>query len=237
MSVIRVELFGGFRIIADGHEATIPASTRRLVAFLAMRRRPAERVYAAGCLYADKTEERAQANLRSAIWRLRQCAHQLVEADPTRIWLRSGVEVDVDDAISCALRLIDERIAIDDPSLDKALFCADLLPEWYDDFVELERERLRQLQLHALEAVARRLHRLGRHAEALDAALTAVAHEPMRESAHRLTITIHLAEGNSAEAMRQYGLLERILDSELGIAPSGETRQLLSSLRRAPAAV
>jgi DNA-binding SARP family transcriptional activator len=236
--VIRVELLGGFRVVADGRENTIPASTRRLVAFLALRGRPAERAHVAGCLYTDKSEERAQANLRSALWRLRQCAHQLVEADPTRVWLRSGVEVDIDEAVCSARRLIDERVAIADPSFDKALFCGDLLPEWYDDFVELERERLRQLRLHALEAVGRRLLRLGRHAEALDAALVAVAHEPMRESAHRLTIEIHLAEGNPSEAVRQYGLLERILDDELGVAPSSDARRLVVELRpHAPAAV
>lgn len=238
MSVIKVELLGGFRVVADGCENTIPASTRRLVAFLALRGRPVERVHLAGCLYTDKSEARAQANLRSTIWRLRQCAHQLVEADPTRVWLRTGVEVDVDHAVSSARRLIDERVAIADPSLDRALFTADLLPEWYDDFVELERERLRQLRLHALEAVGRRLLRLGRYAEALDAALTAVAHEPVRESAHRLTMQIHLAEGNPAEALRQYDLLERILDDELGVAPSEEVHELLIDLRhRTPSAV
>ena len=232
MAEIGIELLGGFRVVSDGREIAIPASTRRLVAFLALRGRPAERTHLAGCLYLDKSEERAQANLRSVLWRLRRCEPQLVEADAARVWVRAGVGIDVDRAIGMARTLIDDTTAVADPSVATVLFTSDLLPEWYDDFVIVERERLRQLRLHALEAAGRRLLRQGRHAEALDAALTAVAHEPVRESAHRLTIEIHLDEGNPSEAVRQYGILERILHEELGVAPSPGVQDLVGDLGR-----
>src|SRR5438132_13548416 len=79
---LRVYLLGGFNVTCDGEPLDIPASTRRLVAFLAMQRRPVERPFAAGCLWLDKSECRAQANLRAALWRLRQCS-DLVVATPT----------------------------------------------------------------------------------------------------------------------------------------------------------
>lgn len=228
--VVSIQLLGGFRVIVGGVEHIVPASTQRVVAFLALRGRPAERTYLAGCLWPDKTESRAQANLRSALWRLRQAEPRLVHADATHARVRAEVAVDVQQAVVSARQLIDERVLIPDPSLDRALFTADLLPEWYDDFVDLERERLRQLRLHALEAVARRLLHLGRHAEALDAALTAVAHEPLRESAHRLTIQIHLEEGNPSEALRQYRLVEGILHESVGAPPSAALRALVCDL-------
>jgi hypothetical protein len=57
----------------------------------------------------------------------------------------------------------------------------ELLPGWYDDWVMFERERLRQLQLHALETMAHRLAKEHRYADAVDVALAAVRLEPLRE--------------------------------------------------------
>jgi DNA-binding SARP family transcriptional activator len=223
---VRVHLLGGFRVTSAGTYVEIPASTHRLVAFLAIQQRPVERAFAAGSLWLEKSELRAQANLRSALWRLRQSV-DLVIATPTHIRLAPTATVDLASTMELARRLIDERVSMDLEELDERILGASLLPEWYDDFIEVERERLRQLQLHALEALARRLNRAGSHARAVDAALTAVATEPLRESAHRTVIEIHLAEGNKGEALRQFDLLSRILDEQLGLRPSRDVAALV----------
>jgi DNA-binding SARP family transcriptional activator len=103
----------------------------------------------------------------------------------------------------------------------------DLLPGWYDDWVLLERERIRQLQLHVLELATHELLRSGRYAAALDLALTALQMEQTRESAHRLVIRVHLAEGNAGEAWRQYERCRDVLARELGVAPSEQLRAML----------
>ncbi|MGW2671050.1 AfsR/SARP family transcriptional regulator [Streptomyces sp. NPDC001272] len=104
-----------------------------------------------------------------------------------------------------ALRVVDaDGDAGDDPSLG-LLFAGDLLPGWDDEWTLFERERLRQLRLHALESLSARLTSSGRHALALDAALTCVSIEPLRESAHRAVVAVHLAEHNAVEAVSQYG--------------------------------
>jgi DNA-binding SARP family transcriptional activator len=94
--------------------------------------------------------------------------------------------------------------------------------------VLVERERFHQLRLHALEAVCDRLITAGRYGEAIDAGLAAVAAEPLRESAHRVLIKAHLAEGNHGEADRQYQLCRHILRDELGVEPSNALRRLVS---------
>jgi DNA-binding SARP family transcriptional activator len=104
---------------------------------------------------------------------------------------------------------------------------ADLLPGWYDDWVLLERERLRQLRLHALEAMAERLSASGRWADAVLAALAALAADPLRESAHRAVIKVHLAEGNLAEAIRQLHRCERLMIEEVGVLPSALLSELI----------
>jgi SARP family transcriptional regulator, regulator of embCAB operon len=81
---------------------------------------------------------------------------------------------------------------------------ADLLPDWYDDWVLLEAEDWRQLRLHALEALAGRLIALGCWGEAANAAGAAVRAEPLRESARAALIQAHLAVGNQSEAVREF---------------------------------
>jgi len=56
--------------------------------------------------------------------------------------------------------------------------------------------------MHVLEIAADELIGLGRPAAALEFAIRALQMEQMRESAHRLVIRAHLAEGNVGEARR-----------------------------------
>jgi DNA-binding SARP family transcriptional activator len=116
-------------------------------------------------------------------------------------------------------------------SLSEFTLVGELLPDWYDDWVLLERERYRQLSLHALEALADRLTGLARFGEAADAALAAIAGEPLRESGHRALIRVHLAEGNPSEALREYDRFRQMLDG-LGLAPSPRLEELVRGLTR-----
>jgi len=98
----------------------------------------------------------------------------------------------------------------------------DLLPGWYDDWALLERERVRQRLLHALEALSRQLVRLQRYAEAVEVAMMAVSAEPLRESAQRALIEAHLAEGNWVESRRSFEAYSDLLDRELDAQPNPE---------------
>jgi DNA-binding SARP family transcriptional activator len=106
-------------------------------------------------------------------------------------------------------------------------FERDLLPDWYEDWVQADRERFRQIRLHTLERLAERLAERGLFAGAIEAALSAISGEPLRESAHRTLIRIYLLEGNKGEAIRQYVLYQRLLWEELGIQPSTELGRLV----------
>jgi DNA-binding SARP family transcriptional activator len=109
--------------------------------------------------------------------------------------------------------------AADLRSFGRCVEAAEILPGWYDDCVITERERIRQRLLHALEALGRRFLERNRPADAAEAALNAIRIEPLRESAQRLLIDAHLAEGNVSEALRIYRAYAALLRAELGIAP------------------
>lgn len=111
---------------------------------------------------------------------------------------------------------------------------ADLLPDWYDDWVLLEAEDWRQLRLHALEALAGRLIALGCWGEAANAAGAAVRAEPLRESARAALIQAHLAVSNQSEAVREFTRYRTLLDAELGLAPTPRLHELLERLHSPP---
>ena len=229
---VTLSLLDAFELRFDGEPVPVPPSAQRLLALLALRDRPLLRPFVAGTLWLDTPEERASANLRSSLWRLNRPGRRLVEATNLQLRLAPEVDVDVRETSALAHRLLAPSDGWDpgDPERDRARLAGELLPDWYDDWVLIERERLRQLSLHALEALAERLLAAGRLGEALETALAAVAMEPLRESAHRLLIRIHLAEGNASEAIRQYRFCVRLFRSQLGLAPSPQLRQLVANL-------
>jgi len=228
---VELRLMNGFEVRWDADSISLPMSVQRLLAFLAFQTRPVQRVYVAGKLWLDVPEERAFASLRSALWRANQTGVPLVVAVNSQLALDPGVLVDVREASRQACRLIDGT-AGEDVSFAGFALTAELLPDWYDDWLLIERERYRQLRLHALEALAVRLTELARYGEAAETALAAIAGEPLRESAHRVLIRIHLAEGNPSEALRHYELFRDLLLEELELAPSEQLEALVEGLTR-----
>jgi DNA-binding SARP family transcriptional activator len=231
-AVPRLCLLDGFAVECGNDAIELPLSAQRLVAFLAFQERPVLRTYVAGSLWLEKSEDRANANLRAALWRLRQPGLQLVDAAGNHLALSRGVAVDVRDAFLRARQLLaGTRVDLDAAALDALLLSGEILPDWYEDWVVIERERLRQLRLHALEALCARLVEQGDLAQAIDVGLAAVAAEPLRESVHRVLIRAHLAEGNKAEALRQYDAYAALLWDELGVRPSYQLLDLIDTVR------
>ena len=229
---LRIGLLRGFELQSDDEPLPLPLSTQRLLAFLALRDRPLLRLHVATALWPDATEERSGANLRSALWRLRGERCLLVESSNGHLRLAQSVPVDFRLVTISARHLLDPSTPCDVDDLDESLFAGDLLPDWYDEWVVMERERFRQLRLFALESAADRLVAAGRHGQAVQAALMAVSEEPLRESAHRVLVRAHLAEGNRGEAILQYQRFRRALHEELQVEPSPLFEQLILEIRK-----
>jgi DNA-binding SARP family transcriptional activator len=205
-----LRLLGGFRLTVDGCTRRVPPSGQRLLALLALRG-PHPRSCAAGTLWGDVSESRALARLRTAVWRLGESG--VLVCDPSSGLIRRppGLCVDADD--------VGGVLAAHLPA-DHDLLGLELLPGWYDDWVLMERELIRFELLRVLERAADQALLRGEAAAALEGALLAVRLDPLRESAHRLVIRAHLADGNLAEAGRRYQMAVDLLRAELGAAPS-----------------
>jgi DNA-binding SARP family transcriptional activator len=225
-----VRVLGFFELRLDDRPVPLVANARRVLACLAVGGTAQRRDTLAGQLWGSSSQERAQACLRTALWRVRQADPRLVHVGRDEVGLDPRVEVDLWASIERARDLLADDGPIG-PVDWSGLLEADVLPDWDEDWVVLERERHRQLRIHALEALSARLVAIGRFGAAIDAAYGAIAAEPLRESAHAVLIQAHVAEGNRAEAARQFGLYRRLLRDELGLDPSPDLEALVAIAR------
>jgi DNA-binding SARP family transcriptional activator len=223
----RLALLGAFELRLGCTPVALPAPAQRILAFLALQNRPLLRTYVAGVLWLDSGDVQSQGSLRSGLWRLRSVSEDLVETRGQQLRLAPDVAVDVHLATTWARRLIDSSADAAGERPDPAFLGVDLLPDWYDDWLLIERERFRELRAHALECLCERLTSAHRYAAAMETALTAVAAEPLRESAHRAVINVCLAEGNLAHAFRHYQAFAKLLHEEVGVRPSSRMEELV----------
>jgi len=224
--IARLALLGGFDLKVDGAPVDVPPSAQRLISFLALHQRALLRVFVAGSLWSDASDAQANSSLRSTLWRLHDKA-RVVETTATHVALAPWVRTDVAESFEVNHRLAEDPVPPDPDVVLGLCEAGELLPGWYEDWLIVERERLRQRMLHMLEASCRRLTEVGRYADALEVGLAAVAVEPLRESGHAAVIQAHLAEGNLVEASRQYELLRDLLREHLGTRPSGRVGNLI----------
>lgn len=233
----RLTLMRGFELTCSDRRVVLPHSAQRVIAFLAISDRPVRRGYAAATLWLDSSEQRSCGSLRTALWRLRQPGHRLVELHGDCLSLSTDVAVDLRALWETHRRLLQGDQALDGAAIRHLADAGELLPGWYDDWVVMERERTRQLRIQALESASALLTARGRYGEAALLAHAAVESDPLRESAHRAAISAQLAAGNRAEALRLYRRYAEVLRRELQLEPPPELRQLAHALQQGSIAV
>jgi DNA-binding SARP family transcriptional activator len=223
---VHVRLLGGFYVEQGARGVSLPLTLQRIVAYAALQAAWVPRARAAAQLWPDATEARAASNLRTGLWRLRGSVPVLV-ADATAISIAPQVEVDVHQLAELAEHIFDGDFS----GLSRVRhFRAELLPGWGDEWLTIERERLRQLELHLLDAGVEACVERRRFGDAVDLAHRAIELEPLRESSHRALIETYLASGNRMAALAQFNRLDDVLQAELGLPPEEATRHLVSGL-------
>ena len=225
---VRIRLLGRFELTTGNRPLRVTPAGERLLAYLAIRPDPVGRYAVASALWPDCTDVRAAANLRSTLWRLPgHNQAEVVTSSAGRIALMPAVSVDIHDVGDQLIRRSATEASV-------ATLRQDVLPDWPEDWLTATREWFRQVRLHALEALSDQHRAAGRLDAALDAGLAAVTCDPLRESAHRRLVRLHIAEGNFSEALRQYDIYRRLVQAELGLPPSPQFRRLMAPLLGRP---
>ena len=214
----RVTVLGSFTLVDDGSTVPLGVDARRLVAYLAIHPRPQKRAALAADLWPGVPLDAAQRLLSEAVDAVDVPA--LFESgEDGSLALAADVAVDLAEAMQL-VRALPELPAGDRPEI--APLSADILPGWTAPWIAVERERFRQIRLHALEDLSLRLTAAGRFADAVAIAQTAVRAAPSRESARRVLIEAYLAQGSVAAAVAQYDDYKALLRKSVGgPVPSG----------------
>ncbi|MFD0319319.1 AfsR/SARP family transcriptional regulator [Streptomyces flavalbus] len=231
---VSLELLNAFELTCSGSSVPVPLGAQRLLALLSLSPDGVHRGAAAEQLWPDYPCHRAAANLRSALCLARRaCGVTLIDCIGQRLRLSPAVRVDMLCIRDSARQIVDGLAPppADSETLVEGL-TRELLPGWPDEWLHWDRERWNQMRLYALEGLAQRLLSAQRHLPALQAALAAAAIDPIRETAHRIIIEIHLSEGNVASAVRCYQHYEAYLQQELGVNPSPQMTDLLEGVPR-----
>lgn len=229
-----LRLIDGFEFLLDERPMRIGTAAQRLLGLLALRRAPISRGQAAGILWPEVPSRRAAANLRSVTWRF-QRPYVPFDTSLGNLRLAADLRVDLHEAQADAQLLLRQRsplAASQLQSLLQANLHGELLPGWSESWLVDERERFRQLRLHALESLCAQLTAAGWHGPAVQTGLAVVASDPLRETGHSVLIKAYLAEGNYGDALRQFRRYCELAQTELHVAPSPRLRENLHAALR-----
>lgn len=111
-----------------------------------------------------------------------------------------------------------------------ALYRGEFLEGCYDDWVQEPRSYYRERYLQALETLAAAAAAQDEWIRVLSLATRILKDDPFREDVHCLAMRAHAALGNRAAVREQYTTIRRLLDDELGVAPSASTKKLFEEL-------
>ncbi|MGD9528039.1 MAG: BTAD domain-containing putative transcriptional regulator [Pseudonocardia sp.] len=218
---LRVSVLGSFTLTDDGTTVPLGVDARRLVAYLAVHHRAQRRAALAADLWPG-IDAGAGARLLDDAVAAVDVPGLLDESADGSLALAADVKVDLAEAMALVRALPDVPLRGSDaaatPRPDLSLLSADILPGWTAAWIAVERERFRQLRLHALEEFSLRCSAAGRYADAVAVAESAVRSAPSRESARRALIEAHLAEGEVAAAVAAYDAYQELLRSSVGPA-------------------
>jgi TolB-like protein/DNA-binding SARP family transcriptional activator len=245
MAVVELTLFGGFEArLAGGQAIDLPGQKdRALLAVLALPPGATHsRDKLASLLWSDRGDQQARDSLKHALTKLRQC---LPSATPPPIVAdRQSARLDP-AAVSTDVAAFERLLGDGAPeALEQAamLYRGDLLDgigirdPAFEDWLLVERQRLRQRAEEALTRLLSQSVAAGQRERAAAAARRLLSLDPLREAACRALMQIHADQAQTAQALKLYETLRDRLHRELGVKPEPETAQLYESIRQRRAA-
>jgi DNA-binding SARP family transcriptional activator len=249
MSILRISLFGGFRIAEGGwqSELKVTRTIQALLAYLLLQRhRNHQREVLATLFWGEYSQSRAHNCLNTALWR----ARQLVEPEgvdrgtylictaqgeigfnrKSEYWLDVAIfEEGVGQALAQPSEMM-EAAAAEKLEITMRLYGGELLEGFYYDWALAERERLRDLYVKGLARLMRYYERQGIYDTSITYAQKILCQDPLREEIHRDLIRLFLKTGQRVQAMQQYETCRSILAAELNVEPMEETQALLTQM-------
>ena len=240
MTIAELTLLGGFRLrLAGGETIDLPGQKdRALLAFMALHPGGTHtREKLAGLLWSDRGDQQARDSLKHALTPLRQC---LLAAASPLVADRQSVRLEP-AALSVDVTLFEQLLREGTPeALERAttLYGGDLLDGIdvrdvsFEDWLAVERQRLRHLAEEALGRLMEQSMAAGARERAASAARRLLSLDPLREVACRTLMQIEADRGRTAQALKLFETLRERLHRDLDVRPEAATVRLQESIRR-----
>jgi predicted ATPase/DNA-binding SARP family transcriptional activator len=230
--MLEIKLLGQFEVRIAGQPVELPSRpAQALLAYLALTPgRAHRREQVAGLLWPDSSEANARGYLRQALWRVRkelQPADPFVADDLTLTFIAtSDCSVDVVELE----REVTPETSADDLICSLSVYHGPLLPGFYYDWVQPERDRLQAVFENKLSLLLDRLITEGHWPTVLEwgERWIALGHAP--EPAFRALMLAHQGLGDRSSAAATYRRCVDALQRELGVNPSPTTRSLYETI-------
>jgi DNA-binding SARP family transcriptional activator len=228
---LRIEILGGFRISRDGRAVSRLPTLRQqeVLGFLILhgRRAPVLRSRFAGSLWPESSDTQALTNLRRELHHLRDGwpdVEARIEAQARTLAWRDGSDLVVD--VVAFEQATERGLETDRGALTEAarLYQGDVLPDCTGEWLEVERERLRERAKRALVRLVSWLEKERAFGDVIDYAQQLVRLDSLDEDAWRALMRCHARRGERAAALHAYQQCAALLKKELGVQPSAATR-------------
>jgi DNA-binding SARP family transcriptional activator len=248
---LKVYLFNAPRFEYQGAILDVPRrKSIALVAYLAITQQPQSRDTIATLLWPELDQERARGALRSALHSLTALfPHDVFTAKrDTLVLNKEAIWVDVRAFHDCLAQrrththphdiICETCVRLFEEALD--LYQDDFLAGFslndsaeYDEWQGFQREALRRECGEILRQLAGYYgdKRIASYEVALGYARRWLSLDPLHEPAHRMLMRLYTANGQRAEALRQYQECVDLLNDELATPPEEETTALYEEIR------
>jgi predicted ATPase len=248
--MLQIQLLGAFHLRHQGQPITTLHAGRlqSLLAYLLLHRgAPQARQQIAFLFWPQTSDAQAQSNLRQLLYTLRHrlpVTEQYIEANERTLHWRPEGSPDAPYTLDVAVftatiersRQLEGAAQITVLEEAVAAYAGDLLPACYDDWILPERERLSQMFVKALEQLLFLYEERGKYSAAITHAQRLLRHDPLHEEAYRRLMRLYALTGDRAAALRVYHTCVTMLEQELQVEPSAETRESYDRLLHAESA-
>jgi predicted ATPase/DNA-binding SARP family transcriptional activator len=244
---IRLYLLGSFRLERDSRAINLPTrKVESLLAYLALFPQPHSREHLAALLWGDSTDEQARASLRTALAAIRkELGDDILFTDRETVQLNPDFPIWVDAKDIFDLRsfgFAQDMFSIADSEIENLKskienYRGDLLPDFYDDWIIHERERLRAIYIDVLLHLAQHHREKSEYVCAVSIAQKVLGIDRANENAHQHLIFCYAAQGDRIAALKQYDECKKVLRDELNVEPSSETTALRDQIMQEPTGV
>jgi serine/threonine-protein kinase len=225
------------RSSAEADCAAVLAQPKRLALLIYLAAASPRRFHRRDSLLALFWPELDESHARAALRRTLYFLRSALGADA--IVGRGDDEIGASDSLWCDAAEFEAALARGDLARSLDLYRGEFLagfhvagaPE-YQDWLDRERTRFRDLAADAARKLADDAASLDRHDEAVRYARRALALDPHDETALRRLMTLLDTTGDRAGALRAYDDFARRLTAELDLEPSAETRGMRDVIAR-----